>query len=172
MKTQQSEIGIYVACLASYNNGILHGRWIDATQSVDEIHAEITSMLKSSTMRDAEEWAIHDHEGFEGIQVSEFESISRVVELATFVSFHGALGVKLYEHYGSLGDAEIAMNDHYAGEFVSLAHFAQDITEQSVDTPSQLEYYIDWEAMGRDMAINDVLAIEIGMNKVHVFWAH
>jgi hypothetical protein len=25
---------IYVACLASYNNGILHGKWIDAVQLV------------------------------------------------------------------------------------------------------------------------------------------
>ncbi|WP_447531297.1 antirestriction protein ArdA, partial [Legionella pneumophila] len=23
---------IYVACLAAYNNGIVHGEWIDATQ--------------------------------------------------------------------------------------------------------------------------------------------
>ena len=28
---------IYVACLAAYNNGRLHGRWIDADQSVEDI---------------------------------------------------------------------------------------------------------------------------------------
>lgn len=26
-----SDNRIYVACLASYNNGVLHGKWIDAT---------------------------------------------------------------------------------------------------------------------------------------------
>lgn len=30
---------IYVACLAAYNNGYLHGEWIDATQDVDSIYS-------------------------------------------------------------------------------------------------------------------------------------
>lgn len=38
---------IYVACLAAYNNGILHGRWIDADQDADEIRAGIAEMLKA-----------------------------------------------------------------------------------------------------------------------------
>jgi len=37
---------IYVACLASYNNSILHGEWIDAAQSADEIKDEINKMLR------------------------------------------------------------------------------------------------------------------------------
>ena len=28
---------IYVACLAAYNGGTLHGEWIDADQSADDI---------------------------------------------------------------------------------------------------------------------------------------
>ena len=28
---------IYVACLAAYNAGRLHGRWIDANQSAEDI---------------------------------------------------------------------------------------------------------------------------------------
>ncbi|MCE3238388.1 MAG: antirestriction protein [Gammaproteobacteria bacterium] len=39
---------IYVACLASYNNGILHGAWIDATQDVELIHSEIKIILEKS----------------------------------------------------------------------------------------------------------------------------
>ena len=30
---------IYVACLAAYNNGCLHGRWIDAT-TIDQVLAD------------------------------------------------------------------------------------------------------------------------------------
>ena len=30
---------IYVACLAAYNNGYLHGAWIDADQGADEIRS-------------------------------------------------------------------------------------------------------------------------------------
>ena len=32
--TTNTEPRIYVACLAAYNNGILHGAWIDAAQVV------------------------------------------------------------------------------------------------------------------------------------------
>ena len=39
---------IYVACLAAYNNGILHGKWIPASTDTDEIWAEVSAMLKAS----------------------------------------------------------------------------------------------------------------------------
>ncbi|CDN47584.1 antirestriction protein ArdA [Neorhizobium galegae] len=39
---------LYVACLASYNNGVLHGRWIDASSDVDEMQEEIAAMLRES----------------------------------------------------------------------------------------------------------------------------
>ena len=32
---------IYVACLAAYNNGHLHGKWIDVDGDADEIHVLI-----------------------------------------------------------------------------------------------------------------------------------
>ena len=52
-------IRIYVACLASYNNGILHGRWIDVTDE-DAIWSEVQAMLKASPLDEiCEEWAIH-----------------------------------------------------------------------------------------------------------------
>lgn len=49
---------IYVACLAAYNSGCLHGRWIDAT-TPDEIWEQVRAMLADSPVPDAEEWAIH-----------------------------------------------------------------------------------------------------------------
>ncbi|MEP0315093.1 MAG: antirestriction protein ArdA, partial [Hyphomonas sp.] len=49
---------IYVACLAAYNNGCLHGRWIAVT-TPDEIMSEVRAMLADSPLPDAEEWAIH-----------------------------------------------------------------------------------------------------------------
>ena len=60
---------IYVACLAAYNNGHLHGRWIDANQDPDAIQVEISAMLAASPIADAEEWAIHDYEGYEGARL-------------------------------------------------------------------------------------------------------
>ncbi|RIJ28450.1 antirestriction protein ArdA [Henriciella mobilis] len=170
MKDQDSEIRIYVACLAAYNNGILHGRWIDANQDAWAIWNEVSKMLKASPEADAEEWAIHDYEGFEGASISEWEGFERVSELAAFIAEHGALGGKLIEYFGSLKDAEAALNDRYAGEYRSSADFAQDMTEQGNTIPDNLQYYIDWEAMARDWEINDILTIETGFEAVHIFW--
>ncbi len=50
---------IYVACLASYNSGILHGKWILADQTVSAIYDEIHELLEESPIEDAEEYAIH-----------------------------------------------------------------------------------------------------------------
>ena len=62
--TTQDQQRIYVACLAAYNSGILHGEWIDIEDDIDETWAHINAMLKASPVADAEEWAIHDYEGF------------------------------------------------------------------------------------------------------------
>ena len=47
-KTISEEIRIYVADLAAYNNGKLHGVWIDATQDLDAIQDQINAMLADS----------------------------------------------------------------------------------------------------------------------------
>ena len=41
-----SDIQIYVADLAAYNNGILHGAWSDATLDIDDIQDQINQILK------------------------------------------------------------------------------------------------------------------------------
>jgi antirestriction protein len=38
----------YAACLASYNNGRLHGAWIDATDDADAMQDEVNAMLRAS----------------------------------------------------------------------------------------------------------------------------
>jgi len=80
---------IYAACLAAYNNGHLHGRWIDATQDAEDIQAEILEMLRASPIPDAEEWAIHDYEGFAGATLNEYSGIEKVVALAAFIAERG-----------------------------------------------------------------------------------
>lgn len=168
--TTSSSVRLYVACLAAYNNGILHGRWIDATRGEDHVRDEIDKMLKASPIPYAEEYAIHDYEGFEGAHIEEYSGITEVCALAAFIAEHGALGGKLVAHFGDLESALVAIEDNYAGEYRSLADFAQEITKETTTIPENLQYYIDWERMGRDLEVNDVLAIETGFDEVHIFW--
>ena len=163
---------IYVACLAAYNNGHLHGKWIDADQDAEAIQSGIAAMLAASPIPHTEEWAIHDYEGFEGAVIEEYSGIETVVKLATFVIEHGELGGKLLANFnGDLDDAEAAFND-YAGEHKSLADFAQELIEQTTEIPENLANYIDYDAIARNMELNgDVFTIELGFEDIHVFWA-
>ena len=166
-------IRIYVACLAAYNNGILHGAWIDADQDADTIGWAIWDMLKASPIDGAEEWAIHDFVGFGRVSISEYEGIEAVAAKASFIAEHGAFGAALLDHFSSdLDDARTAIEDQYAGEHASLADFARELTEERGEIPDYLAFYIDYEAMARDLVINDVFTVETGFEEVHIFWSH
>ena len=172
LKDEEGGIRIYVACLAAYNDGILHGRWIDATQGEEHIREGIKAMLAASPIMFAEEYAIHDHEGFEGVGISEYACIASVNEIAAFIDEYGPVAGKLMEHFADLDEAKEAMRDHYAGVYSSVADFAQELTEETTTIPDSLQYYIDWERMARDLEINDILALETGYEEVHIFWRH
>jgi antirestriction protein len=73
---------IYIASLSDYNNGKLHGTWVDPTRSLQEISKAVTRMLSSSTCQPAEDWAIHDYEGFGDTRISENATLGSVRTLA------------------------------------------------------------------------------------------
>lgn len=161
---------IYVACLAAYNNGYLHGEWIDANQEAWAIYDEIAKMLKASPIPEAEEWAIHDYEDFEGVRISEYAGIESVAEKAVFIVKHGKLGAELIAHFGELGEARDAINDRYHGTFSSLADYVQDITEECTAIPDSLRFYIDWQAMARDWEMSgDLFTVQTAHDEFHVF---
>lgn len=162
---------IYVACLAAYNNGYLHGAWIDADQDADEIRDGIAAMLARSPVEDAEEYAIHDYEGFEGVSISEYAGIDSVARIAAFIAEHGALGAGLLEQFGGdMDQAESTLEDCYHGQFASLADYMEELTAESVTIPEALRYYVDWDAMARDAEMSgDLFTIETAHNEVHVF---
>jgi len=163
---------IYVACLAAYNNGRLHGRWIDATDP-HAVWEQVRAMLAESPEPEADEWSIHDYENFHGCRISEWASFDTVCDLADFVEEHGELGAMLYSQFGDdLEQARAAFED-YAGEYRSAADFAEQLHEDTgTEIPDSLKYYIDWTALARDMALNgEIMVFQTGFDEVHVFWS-
>ncbi len=164
---------IWVGCLAAYNAGHLHGRWIDVTDT-DDIWETVRAMLADSPEANAGEWSIFDYEGFDGAEVSESAGFDRVCVLADYIGEHGELGGKLLEHFGQdLDEAHAAFED-YAGEHKNLGDFATDFTEETgTEIPESLALYIDYDAMGRDMELGgDIYTVETGFEQVHIFWSH
>ncbi|MEJ7927827.1 antirestriction protein ArdA [Sphingobium sp. AN641] len=171
---QTEQPRIYVACLASYNSGILHGAWIEAAREPWAIYDEVRAMLAASPIAGAEEWAIHDYEGFGGVRIAEYASFDHLSDLAAFVVEHGVLGAALLDHCdGELDEARQAIDDRHLGTYASLADYVQEVTEDSTVIPHALRYYIDWRAMARDAEINgDLFAVQTAWDAVHVFAGH
>jgi len=161
---------IYVACLSAYNNGHLHGEWIDASNDVEEMQEAINAMMKKSPMPDAEEWAIHDFEGFGSLNLSEYTGLDRIAEYADFHDEHGDLGMELLAHFNDIGDAREAIENFYQGEFKDEVDFAYYYTHElnCREIPDYLTHYVDYAAMARDLFINDYYTIELD-HKIHVF---
>jgi len=168
---------IYAACLAAYNIGYLHGDWVHADQEPDYLHAEIQDMLEKSPIANAEEWAIHDYEGFGAFNLSEYERLETVARVAGGLALHGASFAHWIHEVGS--DAEDAIetyDDHYRGTFDSLA----DMAEQYLDDigfdpdallPDWIRPYvsIDLDGLGRAISVDLVVAED--NDGVHVFEA-
>lgn len=160
---------IYVACLAAYNNGYLHGKWLDANQDADALYAEIKNILSSSPIADSEKFAIHDYEDFGEISIDEYTSIETVSSLATFVVEHGELGAAVLAHAdGDIDEASRLLDGCYHGEYESEEDFAISFAENTMTIPDYLSYYIDYEKMARDLFISDYFSIETS-HKTHVF---
>ena len=165
------EIRIYVADLSAYNNGKLHGVWIIATDELDDIQDQINDMLSKSPEGFAEEYAIHDYEGFGGYSLGEYEGIEAVHNVACFIEEHPEIGGELLDYYFYIDEARKAAEENYCGCYKSLADYAEELTEQSTQIPENLAYYIDDEKMGRDMELGgDLFTIENGHEEVHIFW--
>lgn len=153
---------IYVACLAAYNNGFLHGKWIDCEgKDGDTLIQEAQEMLKQSPEPDAEEWAIHDYEGFGTYTVEEYTSLDEIGALAQAVdnSSHGLeliTGVMDNLHC-TCQEAIDYIDDNYQGEYENLIAYAWDYLESTgewAQIPKHLQYYFDIEAYARDIEIN------------------
>lgn len=183
---------IYVACLASYNNGVLHGSWFDLEDYMDaeELHEVVRQevlttspfpnvevecprcggdglMLQdpgatciqckgSGEVPSAEEWAIHDHEGFPDDAVGEYTSFSRLYEIKELCEeAEDTLGsdykeiVEAFTFCFGGGDMSSVsqIQDAYVGEYSNSEDFCQErwIDYGKIDGDSDLFPYIDWD---------------------------
>ncbi len=155
---QQTSPRIYVACLAAYNAGQLHGEWINADREANEIQVDIKSMLERSPVSSAEEWAVHDYEGFHSISLSEWPDIERVSTLAKLIVAHGEPFSIWYQNQdGSnfeISELEEMFLEQWQGSFESETDFAFKLLEESgqlSELPAWAQNYFDCESYARDL---------------------
>ncbi|ABO47128.1 antirestriction protein ArdA [Francisella tularensis] len=167
--TTNYEPKIHTACLASYNNGFLYGKWIDANQDVSALEEEIQEILADSPMPDAEEWAIHDYEDFDNLGLSEYESLETISQVAQNIVEHGELFIEAYRYTNNIDEAIEMINDRFIGLYDSVEDYAEETTDIS-SIPEYLRYYIDFESLARDIELSgDIKTFEID-NQIAVFF--
>ena len=120
---------IYVASLSDYNNGELHGRWIDARLPVDEIHEKISAMLAASQDPGAEEYAIHDYEGFYQFRVGEYDRIETVHAIAEGIQEHGEAYAAFVDLVGTEDASLDSFEDCYRGTYPTLTAFVDQFVD-------------------------------------------
>lgn len=167
-RPQRPSPRIYVASLSDYNNGRLHGVWLDAARSADDIYSDINAMLASSREPDAEEFAIHDYDEFGVKQIDEYDGIPLVAQIANGIAEHGDAFSAWADVHADDPDMLDQFSEHYLGHYQSLQDYAEEIIddlgyhrllEESI--PESLRPYarIDTDALARDMYLDGSITI-------------
>ena len=167
--TNNYEPKIYIACLASYNNGILYGKWIDANQDASVLEEEIQEILAGSPIANAKEWAIHDYDDFADMNLSEYESLETISQIAENIVEHEELFIEAYKYTNSIDEAIEMIDSRYIGLYDSVVDYVEETTDISV-VPQHLRYYIDFEHMARDVELSgEITTFEID-NQIAIFF--
>lgn len=202
---------VYVACLASYNAGRLHGAWFDLDdwQDADDLSGAVKERVMITSpypnveveciacggdginpnesdsicktchgtgeVPSAEEWAIHDHEGFPDGSVGEYTSFDKLYEIRERIEEaeeefgdDGQEILEAFEYCFGDNDTPISrIREAYRGKYDSGAEMEQEFAIETgqIKEDSPYFYYIDWERVWKDDC-------DISEHNGHFFWSN
>ena len=151
------DLGVYVACLASYNAGNLFGCWVDLSDvtDADEISKAIQWMLQQSPATDAEEYAIHDSSGLPGfLRSTEWPDLAQLALYAETLAEVGESDAEPYRlacDYAGEGITDDDFRDTYQGHYDNGESYAEQLHEDLGTDLGPLGSYVDWESYWRDL---------------------
>lgn len=183
---QRAEAGktaphIYVASLTDYVNGELHGAWIPASICVESMQGAVDEMLAQSPPArrrgsPAEEWAIHDFDGFGSfIQIHELASLEEIHDLATGLVQHGDAFGAWADFVNDEAEKLDDFESHYIGEYKTLEAFGeQQLDDMGLDlsempgVPETLRPYVTIQVgrWVRDLELSGVILSREGEGEV------
>jgi antirestriction protein len=172
---------IWVASLADYNNGRLHGTWLNAARDETELQADIATMLAASpltaaTGEPAEEWVIFDHDGFAPLRLDEHENLSWISRVAKGIIEHGAAFAAyadVVEEEELLADFDVAYLGHYDSVHAYVEQLVNDLGYDRIldeNLPATVRPYvkIDISATAHDL-LRDLHALPAAGGGVWIF---
>ena len=152
---------VYIACLAAYNSGTLHGYWVDLEEasSVEDIRECIAYTLATSPALGAEEYAVHDHQGLPACLQSEWPDWQQVEAfMEARYSLHeterSAHLIACNINHRVLDEQEFS--ESFCGFWERPEDFAQEQAEQTADHDVDWNQWpincIDWQSAWRDLS--------------------
>jgi hypothetical protein len=168
--TKTETLKIYVADLAAYNEGHLHGKWYDLEEfdSLEELEAAIQEdIIKTSPAFHPEEYMVHDHEYFPD-GTGEI-SVTEAWQIYEFLNqwddnLEAAKALLSYEHFDLSDEGQrqrfSEMMGGYFGYYPDEKDFAYEIADRGIlEVPEHLNGYIDWERVAHCFSIEDYFEI-------------
>jgi antirestriction protein len=170
---------VYVASLNDYNAGRLHGSWLDATSDEETLQTGVADMLAGSPDAGAEEWAIHDYEGFGQLRLSEHESLAVVAQIGQGIAEHGLA----FAAWADLVDRDPEQLERFEeahwGTWPTLERYAEDLLEnlgieqqldQMLDRHQRRYVQVDYMGLARDLELSgDIRTVRRPDGHVDVF---
>jgi len=148
---------IYVACLAAYNNGQLHGSWIAPADTVEALQKQINAVLKTSPCAAAEEWAFHDYDDFPNL--GENPNLETVCGYSELLDEHSnfdpqIISAVIEDRNGNLADAKADLENGF--QVSSFREYAEkradeELSAAGIDDANPLYRYFDFDAYAREL---------------------
>lgn len=158
---------VYIACLAAYNAGTMHGEWIDMDgMDADDLRDRIADMLRRSPCPTAEEWAVLGYDNFPDL--GRFPGAERLAEVADAIAEHGPA----MRAWLSVNDSPEGFEDAYRGTADNWEEFAAQMLEESGaldEMPAHLRCYFDFAAYARDLQAEGWWAARDAEGRMHFF---
>lgn len=133
-------------------------------------------MLRRSPEPGAEEWAIHDYDGFGPFQLSEHDSLETVARIGQGIAEHGSAFAHWASYVGTDLDQLGRFDEAYLGQWRTIEDYAEQLLDDlGIDPyevgPEMLRPYLsfDLDAFARDLSYE--LHVSDDADGVHVFEA-
>lgn len=170
---------MYATCLAAYNEGVLHGEWLDLDgKGADDIRAEIDAMLAASPVEGAEEWAAHDWDGPGLDRFGEYPSLEEVADyVETMAELDDHEQAAFLAFTDNMGPHDGTSLEHFREAFIGEYNSVEDYAQQYIndigllsDVPDHIARYFDYKAFARDLELGgDIWTADAPGGGVFVF---
>jgi len=145
MNQNETNPQVYVACLGCYNEGRLHGQWVDADTlqerwdyAEEHDRQDRVGHFNKCSRPFHDEWAIHDYDGVPNL--GEHPDIPYLIKVMQAIEEHGEPFLEWFNldpynksHHDDLSEA---FQEAYYGEWDSPKAFAEDHAEDMGYLPS------------------------------------